>query len=75
MIINEIQDFDMAIELSFYKAFSERDDLKCFGSNALSLFALQLQFPIDDISSIAATSITEGADDKKADIIYIDEEL
>ncbi len=59
---------------SFWAAFESRDDLKQFGVDALLLFALQLKFGIEDISIVASNSLTEGGDDKKADLIYIDSE-
>lgn len=58
----------------FWAAFESRDDLKQFGVDALLLFALQLKFGIEDISVVASNSLTEGSDDKKADLIYIDSE-
>lgn len=60
---------------SFWAAFESRDDLSQFGVDALLLFALQLKFGIEDISVVASNSLTEGSDDKKADLIYIDSEL
>lgn len=64
-----------AKEFSFWATFESRDDLKQFGVDALLLFALQLRFGIEDISVVASNSLTEGSDDKKADLIYIDSEL
>ena len=54
------------------EAFNSRDDLKQFGVDALLLFALQLRFGMEDISLIASNSLTDGSDDKKADLVYID---
>ncbi|MCK4734130.1 MAG: AIPR family protein [Methanophagales archaeon] len=59
---------------ALWKAFQSREDLKSFGNDALLLFALQLKLPIEDIISVASTSLTDGKDDKKADLIYIDTE-
>lgn len=56
----------------FWSAFTSRDDLKQFNVDALLLFALQLRFGIDDIFTVAANSLTDGNDDKKADMVYID---
>jgi len=53
-------------------AFDARDDLAPFGDNALGLFALGLKFNLEDLTSIAADAITDGSDDKKCDIVYID---
>lgn len=59
----------------FWEAFESRTDLKQYGVNALSLFALQLKFGIEDIDLVAEDSITEGGDDKKADLVFIDTEM
>jgi hypothetical protein len=58
----------------FWAAFEARDDLHQFGVDALLLFALQLKFGIEDILLVASSSLTEGGDDKKADLVYIDSE-
>ncbi len=52
-------------------AFAARDDLRKYEQNALGLFALALRFGIDDLDSVAADSITDGSDDKKCDMIFI----
>ncbi len=58
----------------FWEAFNSRDDLRQFENDALLLFALQLKFDIEDIILVATNSLTEGSDDKKADLVYIDPE-
>ncbi len=58
----------------FWEAFYSRTDLEKYGVDALLLFALQLRFSIEDIDLVASTSLTEGGDDKKADLVYIDSE-
>lgn len=59
----------------FYKNdFASRDVLRQYGSNALMLYALQLKYGIDDIETVASDSLTDGSDDKKCDMIYINEE-
>jgi len=56
-----------------YKAdFESQKALKKYGSNSLLLYALQLRFDIDDIDTVASDSITDGYEDKKCDLIYID---
>lgn len=55
-------------------AIRARDDLTQYGDNAIGLFALALRFSVDDIHSVAAESVTDGSDDKKCDVIYIDKE-
>lgn len=64
----------MTKEANWQDALNSRDDLEQYGDNALGLFALALRFSIDDIHSVAAESITDGNDDKKCDLIYIDKE-
>jgi len=59
----------------FWEAFNSRTDLTKYGVDALLLFALQLRFGIEDIDLVASTSLTEGGDDKKADLVYIDSDI
>jgi len=59
---------------SWKVAFESHTDLGKYGSSALGLFALALRFGLDDLDSVAAESITEGSDDKKCDLLYIDKE-
>ncbi|OGF04152.1 MAG: hypothetical protein A2509_08410 [Candidatus Edwardsbacteria bacterium RIFOXYD12_FULL_50_11] len=60
-------------EYSYIETYKSRVDLKQYKENALMLFALQVRFNIEDIEMVAETSLT-GDNDKKADLIYIDEE-
>jgi AIPR protein len=53
-------------------AFQARTDLLKYGDNALGLFALGVRFNLDDLDTIAADAITDGADDKKCDLIFLD---
>jgi AIPR protein len=55
-------------------AYEARTDLATYGDNSLGLFALALRFRIEDLESVAANSITDGNDDKKCDVIYIDKD-
>jgi len=55
-------------------AFEARTDLKQYGDNALGLFALALKFGIEDLETVAADSLTDGTDDKKCDIVYINKD-
>lgn len=55
-------------------AYAAREDLHSYGSNGLMLFALQLQLRLEDIHSVAATALTDGANDKKCDLVYVDRE-
>lgn len=61
-------------ENTWQEALASRDDLEQYADNAIGLFALSLRFNIDDIHSAAAESITDGSDDKKCDLIFIDRE-
>lgn len=54
-------------------AFVQRTDLTKFAPNALAIFALQIRFGIDDPDDLA-DCITDGDEDKKCDVFYIDEE-
>ncbi|MBU9808280.1 hypothetical protein J1785_00570, partial [Rahnella sp. SL6] len=56
------------------EAFNAREDLAVYGDNGLALFSLTLKFGIDDLDSVAAESITDGQDDKKCDLVYINPE-
>lgn len=53
-------------------AYAGRTDLQHYGSNGLLLFAIQLYFKIEDIDPVAASALTDGADDKKCDLVYFD---
>lgn len=65
----------MSMEPSTWEeALSARDDLDHYGDNAIGLFALALRFSLDDIHSVVAESVTDGGDDKKCDLIFIDRE-
>jgi hypothetical protein len=60
--------------LSHQTALSSRDDLKTFGRNARLLFALETRFRLDDIATVAANALTDGPDDKKCDLVFVDRE-
>ena len=53
-------------------AYAARQDLVRYGSNSLLLFALQIGFGIEDIDSVATTALTDGSNDKKCDLVYVD---
>ena len=61
-------------ETTWQEALAARDDLQQYADNAIGLFALTLRFGLDDVHSVAAESITDGSDDKKCDLIFIDRE-
>lgn len=58
----------------FYTAYKQRKELQQYGANALTLFAIQLLYDIDDIISIATDAIVDGPDDGGIDFIHIDRE-
>lgn len=60
--------------LTYQTALTARTDLNKYGDNALLLFALQLRFEIEDIDTVATNSLTDGPDDKKCDLVYVDKE-
>jgi AIPR protein len=53
-------------------ALAARSDLQDYGSNALLLYALQLRWGITDIEGVAAVALTDSANDKKCDLVYVD---
>ncbi|WP_413754184.1 AIPR family protein [Streptomyces sp. R-74717] len=53
-------------------ALQKRADLDQYGSNKRLLFALQLMVDVEDISTVAATSLTDHPNDKSCDLLYID---
>ena len=55
-------------------ALESRMDLVAFGPNKHLLFALELSQNIDDIELVANDSLTDGPDDKKCDLIYVNQE-
>jgi hypothetical protein len=61
-------------ETTWQEALAARNDLEQYANNAIGLFALALRFGIEDIHSVATDSITDGNDDKKCDLIFIDKE-
>lgn len=58
--------------LSAIAAYESRDDLHQYGDNGLMLFALQLGLGVEDIQSVAASALTDGSNDKKCDIVFVD---
>jgi hypothetical protein len=58
---------------SFISAFLATPSLSQYGNNALPLYAVGLQLGVEDFGSFATEALTDDPQDKKADIIYIDE--
>lgn len=59
---------------SWVKEYESLTDLKDFKDNALALFALGLNFGVEDLRSVGIDSITDGQDDKKIDMVYTNTE-
>lgn len=62
----------MANYYSSLNNFKDLDGFQKYGAEAWALYALQLYFGFEDIEDVASASITDGKNDKKCDIIYID---
>ncbi|WP_139990896.1 AIPR family protein [Paenibacillus paridis] len=59
----------------FMDNFLGRQDLITkYKDNALLLYSLELRLQLEDIQSVASDALTDGNDDKKCDLVYIDEE-
>ena len=64
---------DLKDTFSFIGAFRSETVLEPYGNNALPLYAVALYLGVEDLATFAIDSLTDGPNDKKADIIYIDE--
>ena len=64
---------DLKATYSFIGPFQSESVLKPYGKNALPLFAVGLYLGVEDLASFATDSLTDSPNDKKADIIYINE--
>ncbi|MBK6560181.1 AIPR family protein [Candidatus Amarobacter glycogenicus] len=64
---------ELADTYSFIGPFLADKVLAPYGDNALPLFALGLYLDIEDLASFATDSLTDQPNDKKADVIYINE--
>lgn len=64
---------DLKGTFSFIGALEAEATLEPYGNNALPLFAVALHLEVEDLTSFATDSLTDGPNDKKADIIYINE--
>ena len=47
--------------------------LSIYGAHAISLLSIALRFQNEDFALVASKAITDGPDDKKCDLVYIDE--
>ena len=64
---------DLKTAFSFIGALESDAILEPYGNNALPLFAVGLHLGVEDLASFATDSLTDSPNDKKADIIYINE--
>ena len=64
---------DLKDTFSFIGALESEETLKPYGNNALPLFAVGLHLGIEDLATFATDSLTDSPNDKKADIIYVNE--
>lgn len=64
---------DLRETYAFVDAFLSETVLEPYGNNALPLFSVGLHLGVEDLASFAADSLTDSPNDKKADIIYINE--
>ena len=64
---------DLKGTYSFIGAFQSEAVLRPYSHNALPLFAVGLHLGVEDLATFATDSLTDGPNDKKADIIYINE--
>lgn len=61
--------------MNYTADFQARTDLLSqYGNNALMLYALQLRYEISDIISVASDALTDCSNDKKCDLIYVDQD-
>lgn len=68
-------DKEMKVMYNYINNYKGRTDLTdLYGNNALLLYALQLRYDIEDIIAVASEALTDGSDDKKCDLIYIDQD-
>lgn len=54
------------------RALNKRSDLAVYGAARLALFALEVGLALEDIHTAAASCLTEGTNDKKCDLVYVD---
>lgn len=59
-------------EISFIPSYENDDSLQKYNQNALAMFVMKLYLGLDDVDAFAADTITDGGNDKKIDLCYID---
>ena len=60
---------------SWKAALNGRSELEQYGDNKLLIFALGLHQEIDDLELIANDALTDGPNDKKCDLVYVNREI
>jgi hypothetical protein len=60
--------------VAWEEAYDARFQGSAFGTDAIGLFAIGLQFGIEDLDAVGAESILGGPNDKKCDLVYFDPE-
>jgi len=64
---------ELKLTYSFISTFEAESALSPYGDNALPVYAVGLQLGIEDFASFATEALTDHPQDKKADIIFVDE--
>lgn len=67
-----LEEKEMTLSSPALNTYHARTDLGRYGDNGLLLFALQMGLAIEDIDTVAALALTDGSDDKKCDLVYVD---
>lgn len=62
----------LSCDLTFKPVYDSAPEYLKHGCNSLAIFALGYYLHIEDIEEFATASITEGGEDKKIDIFYLD---
>lgn len=58
--------------LAVERALAARSDLDDYGRDKRLLFALQLDYEIEDIATVAEDALVDGGNDKSCDLVYVD---
>ncbi|MFI3891104.1 hypothetical protein E4P34_03525 [Kocuria rhizophila] len=63
------------IDAPAWQALSQRTDLFSYGyGNAIAIFVAQLRMGIEDAETFAADAVTDGGNDKKCDLVFVNRE-
>ena len=72
--IGVLNAYSWPVDSAARSALEGREDLAAYGGNALGLFALELRFELDDITTVADSALTDGEGDRRCDLLYVDRE-